>query len=101
LANQDLNAMRATPCRFSDIANELASVDAMRDQARMKAFDQLENRAGTIANMLVQLFGSRERAARWMCMRQRPLGGRTAYEALAEGDFDLVWDLMIGGEGGD
>ncbi|WP_425490122.1 antitoxin Xre/MbcA/ParS toxin-binding domain-containing protein [Dyella telluris] len=51
--------------------------------------------------MLLQLLGSRDRAARWMCMRQRSLGGRTAYEALAEGDFDLVWDQMLGVPGVD
>ncbi|WP_109127460.1 antitoxin Xre/MbcA/ParS toxin-binding domain-containing protein [Dyella sp. C11] len=88
--------MRNSQCRFEDIANEMAQVDAMREQARMNAFNQLESQAATIASMLLQLFGNRERAARWMCMRQRPLGGRTAYEALAEGDFDRVWDLMIG-----
>lgn len=88
--------MRTTQFKFEDIASELAQVEAMRDQARLKAFDQLENRATTIAGMLLQVLGSRDRAARWMCMRQRSLGGRTAYEALAEGDFDLVWDQMVG-----
>ena len=93
--------MRATQCRFEDIANELAHVDELRDQARVKAFDLLERRALTIASMLQQVVGSRDRAARWMCMRQRSLGGRTAYEALAEGEFDLVWDLIIGSHGDD
>ncbi|WP_267226181.1 antitoxin Xre/MbcA/ParS toxin-binding domain-containing protein [Dyella silvae] len=88
--------MRTTKFRFEDIASEMAKVEALRDQARMKAFGQLENCAATIAGMLLQLLGSRDRAARWMCMRQRSLGGRTAYEALAEGDFDLVWDQMVG-----
>lgn len=88
--------MRATQCRFEDIANELAHVDELRDQTRLKAFGLLERRAVTIASMLLQVVGSRDRAARWMCMRQRTLGGRTAYEALAEGEFDLVWDLILG-----
>ncbi|QNK01314.1 DUF2384 domain-containing protein [Dyella telluris] len=93
--------MRTAQCRFEDIANEMSQVEALRDQARMKAFGQLERRASTIAGMLLQLLGSRDRAARWMCMRQRSLGGRTAYEALAEGDFDLVWDQMLGVPGVD
>jgi hypothetical protein len=53
--------------------------------------------AETQAKMLVLHQGGRDRESGWMCLNQRRLGGRSAYEAIADGDFNLAWDL-IGGE---
>jgi hypothetical protein len=82
--------------KFAKIATEIADVDAMRENVRMKAFDLLERQDVELADMVLQMQGNRVRAARWMCMRHRALDGRSPYEALAEGDVDRVLDLMAG-----
>jgi hypothetical protein len=83
-------------CSFAEIVTDIATADALLKRARSQAFDSLERHATTLASMALQVFGDRGRAINWMCYRQRRLGGRSAYEALAEGDVDRVWDLMIG-----
>jgi hypothetical protein len=45
-------------------------------------------------------FGDRRRAASWMCVSHRFLEGRTAYQALAEGDVDVLWDVLAGADSG-
>jgi hypothetical protein len=81
---------------FRDIAFGINKAELTRDVARSHAFDELEATATTLARAAVAYLGDRQRAERWMCIKQRKLGGRCAYEALAEGDFDEVWDLIIG-----
>lgn len=81
---------------FTDIARELAQAEAQRENIRMRAFELLEVNANTLASLALHTLGDRARAARWMSIRQRRLDGRSAYEALAEGDVDRVWDLVIG-----
>jgi hypothetical protein len=88
--------MRRETRTFEKIASEIADVDAMRENVRMKAFELLEGKDAELADMVLQMQGSRLRAARWMCMRHRVLDGRSPYEALAEGDVDSVLDLMVG-----
>ncbi|RUL78831.1 antitoxin Xre/MbcA/ParS toxin-binding domain-containing protein [Dyella choica] len=83
-------------CSFEELAADVAAADAFREKVRRQAFDVLERHASTIATMALQLLGNRDRAAHWMCSRQRRLGGRSPYEALADGDVDCVWDLMAG-----
>jgi hypothetical protein len=88
--------MRRETRKFEKIATEIADVDALRENVRMKAFELLEKQDADLADMVLQLQGNRLRAARWMCMRHRALEGRSPYEALAEGDVDGVLDLMVG-----
>jgi hypothetical protein len=90
--------MRKSPC-FVDIVTDIAAADALREQARKQAFDLFERHASTLASMALQVLGNRDRAVHWMCHRQRYLNGKSAYEALAEGDVDRVWDLMLGIDG--
>jgi hypothetical protein len=89
-------AVPEQPCSFAEIVTEIATADALREKARSQAFDSFERHATTLASMALQVLGDRNRAMNWMCYRQRHLGGKSAYEALAEGDVDRVWDLMIG-----
>jgi hypothetical protein len=84
---------------FEEIAAEVAAADAFREKVRRQAFDQLELLASTLACMALQTLGDRERAVHWMCCRQRRLDGKSVYEALAEGDVDRAWDLMVGSDG--
>ena len=81
---------------FEEIAADVAAADAFREKVRRQAFDQLELLASTLACMALQTLGDRDRAAHWMCHRQRRLEGKSVYEALAEGDVERVWDLMVG-----
>jgi hypothetical protein len=90
--------MRKRLCNFEEIAANVAAVESLRDKVRREAFDQLEAHASSLATMAMQAFGNRELAASWMYTRRRKLDGKSAYEALAEGDLDKVWDLMIGSE---
>ena len=84
---------------FEEIAADVAAADAFREKVRRQAFYLLERHASTLATMALHVLGDRDRAAHWMCYRQRRLDGRSAYEALAEGDVDRVWDLMAGIDG--
>ncbi|WP_267220960.1 antitoxin Xre/MbcA/ParS toxin-binding domain-containing protein [Dyella silvae] len=84
--------MRKVTIRFQDVATELAQINAQRDDVMERAFVMLELRQGTLATMLVQSLGDRQRAVRWMCRHQNAFAGRTAYELLADGEEDTVWD---------
>lgn len=84
--------MRSRTIKFLAIATEIARINALREQAMQEAFAVLESQHESLANMLLQGIGDRRRAARWMCVHQRAFGGRMAYEVLADGDEDSVWD---------
>lgn len=75
-----------------------AEIDALRQRRELTiaaAFDELERHDGRLADLLVTALASRRRAVHWMCQPLRQLGGKNAYEALAEGDDDAVWDLLV------
>jgi len=84
--------MRKGTIRFQDVATELAQINALRDEVMERAFTLLEQRHATLAAMLVQSLRDRPRAVRWMCRHQSAFSGRTAYELLADGEEDAVWD---------
>jgi hypothetical protein len=87
--------------RFRTIVDELARLHAQREEAMLAAFGALEKADATLAVLITENVGDRVRAARWMCMHQRAFGGRSAYEALADGEIDRVWDRVLGSEGAD
>jgi len=67
---------------------------AERETAIANAFELLQGRKPDLPQILIEMFGDCRRAARWMCLHQRALDGRRAYELLVEGNDDLVWDEM-------
>ena len=85
---------------FSEVAREVERVNAIRDKVVLDAFTTLECRYATLARTLVDNVGSRQRAAFWMCTHQKAFDGRMAYELLAEGDEDQVWERIPGGPDG-
>lgn len=87
--------------RFRAIVDELDRLHAQREAAMLGAFATLEKVDAAMAMLVTQNVGDRVRAARWMCMHQRAFGGCSAYEALADGEIDRVWDLVLGSEGAD
>lgn len=84
--------MRKATIRFQDVATELAQINTLRDDVMERAFVMLEQRHATLATMLVQSLGDRHRAVRWMCRHQQAFDGRSAYELIADGEDDTVWD---------
>jgi hypothetical protein len=78
------------------VAEELRELDHVREAAIERAFRVLEAQHAAIANLVLQLIGDRQRAARWMSMHQRAFGGRSAYDLLADGDVDTLCDRLSG-----
>ena len=87
--------MRQKRC-FRTIAAELVDLNAAREAAVLAAFASLEDEIPALASMALQNIGERSRAARWMSMHQNAFGGRSAYDLLADGDIDTVWDRISG-----
>jgi len=89
--------MMSSPIQsFREIVSEISKAELIRDTARLRAFDEFESNSLTLAKVAIANLGSRERAAKWMCVKQKRLAGRCVYEALAEGDVDDVWDFIVG-----
>lgn len=88
--------MRKSTMNFNDFAREIERISSVRDQTVLDAFSNLECRYAALAQTLVDSVGNRQRAAYWMCTHQRAFDGRMAYEVLADGDEDQVWDRMPG-----
>lgn len=77
------------------------SLQAMLVAAYHVAFSTLECRHATLAQTLLDNVGNRQRAAYWMCTHQKAFEGRTAYEVLADGDEDQVWERIPGNPEGE
>lgn len=82
--------------RFQHFASELSRLSEAREAAMLDAFDALESHNPELASLALQILGDRTRAARWMSMHQRAFGGLSAYQLLADGDADAVWDRLSG-----
>ena len=93
--------MRKPTVKYGELACEIERLTSMREQLVMDAFGALEIREGALAQTLLDNIGSRQRAAHWMCCRQRAFDGRSAYQVLADGDEDRVWDEIPGHRRGD
>jgi hypothetical protein len=86
--------MRPKKKAFEVVVENLARIDEMRKRAMVDAFAVLEEHDPEVAGILMLQFRDRRRAASWMCVSHRFLEGRTAYQALAEGDVDVLWDVL-------
>lgn len=85
--------------RFRTIVIELVRLNSAREVAIEEAFAALEEQIPALASLAVHSIGERIRAAHWMSMHQRAFGGRSAYDLLAEGDVDTIWDRLSGEDG--
>lgn len=90
--------MRKPAVKFNAIAQEISRITSQREQLVLDAFDALAFRYPLLAQTLLENIGSRQRAARWMCARQRAFGGCNAYDVLGGGDEDSVWEQIPGHE---
>lgn len=78
---------------FKDMATRLDELQATREEIAFAAFSMLEERLSGLSNMLIIGLGDRTRAVRWMCMRHRNLEGRNAYQVIADGEEDRLWEV--------
>lgn len=85
---------RKPALQFAEIAAEIRRVTSVPDQLVHAACDAFEYRHVVLAQTLVDSMGSWQR---WMCTDLRAFDGRSAYDILADGDEDLVWDQLPGG----
>ncbi len=88
--------MRKPTPGFDEIAQKIARITSLRNQTVMEAFASLEFQHASLAEALTENLGGRQRAANWMCTNHRAFDGRSAYEALADGDEDTIWDEIFG-----
>lgn len=86
--------MRGTS--FQELADRIRDMQAWREKVQSNAFATLEPIAPALARLLLENLRTRERAAQWMAMPQRMFGGRNAYQVLADGEVDLIWDCLLG-----
>lgn len=65
--------MRKPPNNFRNISSEIAYITAQREALVVGAFDALEFCYPALAQVLLESFGSRQRASHWICGPQRAL----------------------------
>jgi hypothetical protein len=86
--------MHTAPASFSIIATELEYLHSRRESIMSGAFEALVDCCPALAGLLLETLGSRRRAALWLSVRQRAFEGHTAWDLLAEGDEETVWDAV-------
>jgi hypothetical protein len=69
-------------------------LSVLRQKLLIDAFSRLEVCHRLLAEMLIVYTGSRIKAAQWMCSHHHVLGGRSGYDVIADGEIDMVWDLI-------
>jgi len=84
--------MRKPTASFFNIADKIERINVLRERTVVEAFSTMEQRCSRLAQYLVQETGDRRRAAHWMAKHQRAFAGRTAYQVLADGDEEPIWD---------
>lgn len=88
---------KLTPANsLAAVAEELRELERAREAAVQRGFGVLEEQHAAVAQLVLQFFGDRQRAVRWMCMHKRVFGGRSAYDLLADGDIDTICDHLLG-----
>ncbi|WP_329740389.1 DUF2384 domain-containing protein [Dyella sp. A6] len=80
--------------RFRRIVVELSRLQRARDAVLLDAFSEVEARNPELATLVLQQLGERTHAARWMSAHRRAFGGLSAYEMLAEGEADAIWNQL-------
>jgi len=80
---------------YAVIAKEVEEVHFLRETIVVQAFQKFEQEDPRLANFVQSGARDRRGAAFWMCRPLRQLDGRTAYQALAEGDEESLWDLLF------
>lgn len=77
---------------FKAVSAQLEEAYSLKETAAFAAFSILEEHLGDFSSMLITGLGDRARAVRWMCMHHRALEGRNAYQVIADGEADRLWE---------
>ena len=77
---------------FEAVSAQLEEVHSLKEKTAFAAFSVLEEHLSDLSSMLISGFGDRSRAVRWMCMHHRVFGGRNAYQVIADGETDRLWE---------
>jgi hypothetical protein len=84
--------MPAKILKLTELSAEFDRLSALREHLISDAFRVLEHQNERLAEAVVQSLGDRRKAAIWMSRPQRAFSGKTAYQYLADGDEDGIWD---------
>jgi hypothetical protein len=84
---------------YTMLAAEIDALFDRREKVITYAFEEFAKHDDKLADLLTTTVPSRRRAALWMCQPFKQLGGKNAYQALADGDQDAVWDLLLAQSG--
>ena len=79
---------------FERIRQEIERASERCDSALLDGFEALERCNDRLAHMMLENFGDRRHAAQWMTQCHRALNGRTAWQALIDGDEDALWKAL-------
>lgn len=79
---------------FNEACVAIEQATAMREAAITAAFNVLAMHRPIFSQALTANIGDSRKAARWMSLHHRAFDGRNAYQVLAEGDDDSVWEEM-------
>jgi hypothetical protein len=80
---------------YAMLADRITALLERREKVIATTFEEFEKHDDLLADLLTTTIPSRRRAALWMCQPFKQLGGKNAYQALAEGNKDAVWDLLL------
>jgi hypothetical protein len=84
--------MSAKILKLTELSAEFDRISALREHLVSDAFQILELHNGRMATAVTECLGDRRKAALWMSRPQRAFSGKTAYQYLADGDEDGIWD---------
>jgi len=84
--------MPAKILKLAELSAEFDRISALREHLISDAFQILEHQNGRLAKAVMECLGDRRKAALWMSRPQRAFSGKTAYQYLADGDEDGIWD---------
>lgn len=79
---------------FEAVSAQLEEAYSMKEKTAFAAFSILEEHLSDFSSVLISGLGDRSRAVRWMCMHHRALDGRNAYQVIADGETDRLWEEM-------
>lgn len=77
---------------FETASAQLEEAYSMKEKMAFAAFSILEEHLSDFSSMLISGLGDRARAVRWMCMHHKALEGRNAYQVIADGEADRLWE---------
>ena len=80
---------------FTHSVVRLAGAQEKLETASLLAFREFERQFANVAGALLERFGTRQRASRWMMVHRAAFEGKSAYEVALEGDVDRLWDAIV------